>query len=131
MRKAEHDNHCKNIVNDLESIYNGLSFHCPYCTDLDYTNPDFDKCPNCGEELEQTTFFDYFSDALDIDYLIASDRETIKGMRILIAFGGPNIYVNTIEGEVQLRWWNEKGSAYLPSEICEAINETFEEFWNC
>lgn len=130
MKKAEHNEYCKNIVNDLENIYNGTCFHCPYCG-ITYNKPDFDKCLDCGEDLEQITYLTYFSDALDIDYLIASDRETLKGVRILVAFGGPNVYVNTIEGEVQLRWWNEEGEAWLPNEICEAINEEFEELWNC
>ena len=131
MRKAEHDKYCENIAKNLEGIYNGTSFQCPCCCGLSYTNPNFDKCPVCGEELVQSSIYDYFADALDFDYIIGSDRKTLKGVRILVAFGGPNVYVDTIENEVQLRWWNEEGNADLPQYVSDAINDCFEELWNC
>lgn len=111
MMMEKHNEHCKSIVDDMMSYYNGEVF-------LD------------DEQEEQASLFDYFSDALDIEYLINSDR-TFKAVRVLVAFGGPNIYVDTITGKVSLYWWNEEGEAWIPSELCEAINETFEELYNC
>ena len=47
------------------------------------------------------------------------------GCRLAVALGGPNVYVNTREGEVQGYWGSDRASAWLPSEICEEINAIF------
>ena len=50
--------------------------------------------------------FDYLSDALDFEWILNSDR-TLKGARILVAFGGPNIYINTVTEQVEGYWWGD------------------------
>lgn len=108
--KKEHCEHCKEIVNTMYQYYNGEILN---------------------DENESLTLWDYFSDCLDIDYLIGSDKKTVKGVRILVAFGGPNIYVDTMQGKVTLYWWNEYGEAWLPSELCQEIDYMFEEIFYC
>tara|TARA_R110002049_G_C8922835_1_gene543418 strand:- start:37 stop:381 length:345 start_codon:yes stop_codon:yes gene_type:complete len=50
---------------------------------------------------------DYLSDALDFEWILNSDR-TLKGARILVAFGGPNIWINTVTEQVEGYWWGDK-----------------------
>ena len=50
--------------------------------------------------------FDYLTDALDINYIINGDK-TYKGARILVAFGGPNIWIDTFNQQVEGYWWGE------------------------
>lgn len=147
--KQEHNDTCKSIVDDIIKYANGLMVKCPDCgevfkimTGYDY---DFEEkstnehvtCTECGRDdngendWEALGIYDYFEDAFDIDYLISSDKETLKGVRVLVAFGGPNIYVDTITGTVHLEWWDEHGEAWIPSEYCEQINEAFEELYHC
>ena len=50
--------------------------------------------------------FDYIKDLLDINYTLDSQRQ-YKGARILVAFGGPNIYIDTAKNTVEGYWWGE------------------------
>ena len=63
-----------------------------------------------GEDIEdgqQATAFDYLSDVLDINWILNSDK-TFKGARLLVAFGGPNIWIDTNLEQVEGYWWGEK-----------------------
>tara|TARA_Y100000310_G_scaffold302519_1_gene339937 strand:+ start:255 stop:548 length:294 start_codon:yes stop_codon:yes gene_type:complete len=57
---------------------------------------------------QQATSF--MEDALDIQYIINQDK-TYRGARILVAFGGPNIWVNTQQGVVEGYWWGDDATA--------------------
>ena len=50
---------------------------------------------------------DYLANALDIEYII-SGRGEYLGARILVTFGGPNIWINTRSGVVEGYWWTDK-----------------------
>ena len=93
-----------------------------------YIMPDGEKIPQ--DELEVATIGDYFDDFYDIDYVIGSDKH-YKACRVLVAFGGPNIYIDTWEKEVQLFWWSDTAIADIPDELCATIDEFFEAIYNC
>lgn len=116
----ENKRHCEAIAEELKSIYDG-----EWLAD-EYESEQF------GVEVgEPLGFWEYFQDVLNIDYVVASDRETLRGVRLLVAYGGPNIYVNTWENRVELYWWGESAEAWLPSEVSEAITDVFQELWHC
>lgn len=128
----ENTAHCKSIVDDLESIVNG-----ELLTDENGDLYDLKKVDKCvqGEyiermELEGYSLFDYFEDVLDIKYLVDSRRE-YAGIELLVAFGGPNIYVSTISGKVELYWWGDTASWNIPGYVQDAINDFGEELFNC
>ena len=50
--------------------------------------------------------YDYLSDALDFEWILNSDR-TLKGARILVSFGGPNIWINTVTEQVEGYWGSD------------------------
>ena len=81
-------------------------------------------------DLEIATIDDYFDDFLDVDYVVGSDKK-YKACRVLVAFGGPNIYIDTWEQEVQLSWWGEHAEAAIPTSLCEEIDNYFEMLFNC
>lgn len=133
-----HNEHCKAIADKLEAIAEGRLYKCPECGE--YVEDDNLFC-ECGcqvdlvgnEEIdgwEMVSFYDYFEDALDIDYIVNSRKE-YKACRIMIAFGGPNIYVNTWEAKVELHWWNEHGSMWLTADTCVAIDQWAEGCYEC
>lgn len=70
--------------------------------------------------------FDYLQDALDIEYIVSSKKEYL-GARVLVAFGGPNIWVNTRTNTVEGAWWGDRASAQFDDNagIDEALNELF------
>ena len=132
----ENKKHCKAIADRLEAIADGRLYKCPECGEYVEDNTLFCEC-GCQVDLigndendpwEMVSFYDYFENALDIDYIVNSSKE-YKACRIMIAFGGPNIYVNTWERKVELYWWTESASFYLSSETCDAIDEWAESYF--
>jgi len=46
----------------------------------------------------------------------------------LVAFGGPNIWVNTQTNTVEGYWWNDRANAYFKSN--EDLDSYLEEIYN-
>jgi len=76
--------------------------------------------------------YDYLEGALDFRYLLNSKGELIEG-RILVAFGGPNIWVHIDDHsniEVVGQWWGESARAYAegdPMDLFDAMRD----LWEC
>lgn len=147
MNKQEHNETCANIAQGIDEICYGVIVKCPYCGEfLHVPNEPEDEsgafvCESCGEWLqdsdwteenyaETVTLYDYFSDVYDIEYILDSNREII-GARFLVAYGGPNIWVDSRRGVVSLNWWNESGEAYMSGAVCDALNNFADELFNC
>ena len=153
MEKNENLKHVQNIVKDMEKyasgdyfIYNGELFPIDeneFCKNegctihqenvMDdihtfYIMPD-DEAIFEGN-LEVVTIGDYFDDFYDIDYVIGSDKH-YKACRVLVAFGGPNIYIDTWEKQVQLFWWSDTATVDIPEDLCMVIDDFFEGLYNC
>lgn len=138
----ENREHCKAIAEKLEAIAEGRMYICPECGEFIHEDSfligDTEHiCPCCKAEkialddCEQATIFDYVNDSvLDIEYRISADRK-YKNVRLMVACGGPNIFIDTAEGAVQLRWWTDREEFPLSKEASEAIDEAFEELYNC
>ena len=136
----ENRDYCKRIAEELDAIASGTVYRCPECgeqIDVDGLEEDKDGyiiCPECGKRIsiddaEQYTMYDYFEYALDVDYVVGSDRE-YRGVRVMVACGGPNIYVDTMEKAVTLYWWTDSARYLLSTAAANAIDEYFEECWN-
>lgn len=94
------------------------------------TNPPMDEW-NEGRDFEndgEFTAFDYLQDALDIEYIV-NIRGEYLGARVLVAFGGPNIWVNTRTGTVEGGWWGDRAEASFKDNL--GLDEALEELWNC
>ena len=132
----KHDEHCKAIADRLEAIADGRLYKCPECGEYVEDNALFCECgcqvdligdeENDGEPWEPVTMYDYFEDMLDIDFIVTHDKQ-YKACRIMVAWGGPNIYINTWDKQVELFWWTETGKFYLSGDVCDAIDEWAEE----
>ena len=81
-------------------------------------------------DIEVADIGDYFDDFYDVDYIIGSDKK-YKACRVLVAFGGPNIYIDTWEKEVQLFRWSDTATADIPEDLCMVIDEFFEAIYTC
>ena len=73
--------------------------------------------------------FDYLQDVLDIQYIVDSNGEYL-GARILVAFGGPNIWVDTLNQRIEGAWWQDKFDAYYDDDAMD-IDEALRELWAC
>ena len=93
-----------------------------------YIMPDGEEI--LEDDVEPASLFDYFNDYLDVDYILDNQKQ-FKAVRVMITCGGPNIFIDSYCGEVQLYWWGERATAELSSDICDEINEIFREFYYC
>ena len=77
---------------------------------------------------EPFSSYDYLTDALDIHWILNSDK-TYRGARILVAFGGPNIWVDTNTGLVEGYWWGDYAKASFNDGI--GLDNALEDIFNC
>ena len=80
------------------------------------------------EAYEKEELYEYFEDPLDIEFRCDA-RKRFRNVAVMLAFGGPNVYVDTKDREVKCYWGGSRGFAWLPSEVCNEIEEYFEELW--
>lgn len=72
--------------------------------------------------------YDYLADALDIEYIVSGDKSYL-GARVLVAFGGPNIWINTRNNQVEGYWWNESYSQRFDDKL--GLDDCISELWEC
>jgi hypothetical protein len=86
---------------------------------------------NEGRDVEsegEFSAFDYLQGALDIEYVVNAKAEYL-GARVLVAFGGPDIWINTRTNTVEGAWWGERATAPFTDNI--GLDAALEELWNC
>ena len=106
-----------------------IKFSVKYIADQ-LTNPDFDEL-NKDRDIEsegEYSAFDYLKDALDIEYIVNSKREYL-GARVLVALGGPTIWINTRTKTVDGFWWGESASTWFNDNL--GLDEALEELFSC
>ena len=111
---------------------------------VDTQNELFQQCRHIADQIESGEYessnkdesddyldqgaFDYLSDALDIEYTVNSKREYL-GARVLVAFGGPNIWINTRNKTVEGYWWSDRAETnYFEDKL--GLDDALEELWN-
>lgn len=132
--------HCIEIANELDAFASGGMIRCPECGEIvsmPYEEGEGVKL-GCGckvdiddlDDLDEATIWDYLEDnTLDIEYTINSDL-SYKAARVLITFGGPNIYIDTNTSRVELYWGSSKAYAYIEYRTRDAIDAYFEDGYN-
>jgi hypothetical protein len=81
-----------------------------------------------NEDGQPFSAFDYLQDALDIEWVVNSKKEYL-GARILVAFGGPNIWVDTRRGIVEGAWWGDSYSRTFKDNI--GLDDALQELHAC
>ena len=140
--------YCKAIADNLEKVasddyfmYDGELF--PIDTE------DFSEVKGCrydeenemyimadGEELCEGDVYPVDimqwlgDDVYDVEYTIGSEKD-YRSVRIMIACGGPNIYINTKSGDVELYWANKSASYPMSKDVIDYIDSVFEEMFAC
>lgn len=127
--------HCKHIADEIDDYCGGRVFKCPECGETFKVSDDREKhrC-SCGyvddiDEFYPQSIYDYLEDVYDIEYRIGSDKE-LRSVQIMVACGGPNIYLDTASKQVELYWWTERASYPLSSNAVANIDEWAEEYYS-
>ena len=98
--------HVLSIVRELEQ-----GRQCESCTECGADLYDSAACPECAHENPDTlNGFDYIADVLDVNWVLDANREFL-GARLLVSFGGPNIWIDTAKQTVEGRWWGDSFTA--------------------
>lgn len=140
--REDYDNtaRCIEIAIELDALTRGNMIRCPECGEavsLPYEEGEGVKL-DCGckididdlDDLDEIGVCDYFEDNIfNIEYTINGDLEYV-GARIMIAFGGPNIFVNTNNKRVELYWGFGRAEAALSDRAVEVIDAYFEDVYN-
>jgi predicted RNA-binding Zn-ribbon protein involved in translation (DUF1610 family) len=139
----ENREHCKAIAERLEAVAEGTVYRCPECGEwITFDNEQYDDenasytCQECGAtfdecDLEAVSFYDYFEGGVyDVEFRVGSDRE-YRSVKIMVACGGPNIFIDTAAGAVMLYWWTDRAEYPLDPDTIAAVNEWAEEWFNC
>lgn len=105
--QTENFEYCKHIAEELRACHEG-----------------------CGanEDGEPADLWDYFADALDIEYVITSGLE-YSGVKAYVTLGGPTCWIDTDRGAVCLTWGGKSAECYLSSALVEAIDDIFAEYY--
>lgn len=133
--------HCKAIAERLEAITEGRMYRCPECGEYVEDNQLFCECgcqvdligdeENDSDPWEQANLYDFFEGGIyDVEFRIGSDKQ-FRSVKIMVACGGPNIYIDTAAGSVLLYWWTDRAEYPLDPDTVEAVNEWAEEWYKC
>lgn len=129
--KTDLQKHVDAIAHGIQS---GVKYEtCPDCHgDLDYASFDDvrDPCSSC-EHYHGLTMdgIHYLSDVLDIQYIVSGAGEYLAA-RILVAFGGPNIWINTQTKTVEGYCWGDSAFASYYNDEMD-IDGACSELWEC
>ena len=107
------------MANDLQ---NQVNFIADSLTNGTAINAGLD------EYGDSQSAFDYLQDALDIEYIVNGKGEYL-GARVLVAFGGPNIWVDTRRNIVEGAWWSDSATASFKDNI--GLDDALSELWAC
>ena len=138
----------KEIADNLEQvasgdffIYNGELFPidtddfsevkgCRYDEENElYIMPDGEEF--CDRDVYSVDVFEWLGDSVyDVEYTIGRDKE-YRGVRLMVACGGPNIYINTNSGDVEVYWWNESARYPMSKKVIDYIDSIYEELFAC
>ena len=99
---------CKNIADDI-------------------TNPVMRKDPETGEKRQETAS-EWMEGVYNIEWITHQDK-TYKAARLLVAGGGPNIWVNLLTNTVDGYWGTDKCSWGFVDNI--GLDDYCEELYGC
>lgn len=136
--QRENENHVESIALELECYVNGDYYRCPECGQtVSFPDGVGDKyrCPHCKntadiDVYEPLSIWDYLQDVYDVEYYIGGNRE-LRGVRVMVACGGPNIYIDSKRRKVELYWWTERAEWPIYSEVADALDQWADEYWGC
>lgn len=97
-REAENRERCRRFAEELEAYVDGLGYYDPdareYCV-----AEDPDEIP---EDAEPAGYWDA-NEAYGVRYIVDEYGE-LSAVRYMVACGGPNVYLDTESGCVELYW---------------------------
>ena len=98
-----------------------------------YTRSDTGEIIDDIEDyMHPVDLYSYFEDSIyNTEYRVAGRDEDPSSVCVMIACGGPNIYLDTKTGDVELYWWSESGRYPMARDVVAAIDEFMNDLYWC
>jgi len=140
-RRDENTAHCERIAEELDEYVSGNVRRCPDCgaeinRDWDDVGDVF-RCPECGavgnvDWWDVLSVWDFLTDVYNVEFRTnGKSADDLRSVQIMVACGGPNIYLDTASRDVELYWWTESARWPLSYEAVQALDDWAEEYWGC
>ena len=89
---------------------------------MTYKEAELDHEEHGAEPTDLISGYDYLSDVLEIKYITENDDDDddegeYLGARVLVSFGGPNIWIDTRTCTVEGYWWGDEATATYTDEM--------------
>lgn len=110
------------LLEYMAPLQSELANRFSYETDQDGEYRDEDGNP--------TSPYEFICDALDVE-VTRSLNGDYRGARILLTFGGPNVWLDTADRELQGAWGGKRVNMFVPYDVCEEIDAAIEEYAGC
>lgn len=120
----------------LKQITEAVDSGCPFGVVNLYTGDVFSDMSEAldntdadeQENLGAASGMDYLGDALDIKYIVNSDRSYLSA-KVCIGYGGPNVWINTDTNELEVYWGSRAETRALPAEFIRGLDDALGELW--
>ena len=103
---------CESIRDDLQAIYDFMQ------TD------DYYKVEDPWED--ERTLEHYLQDAFDVEYMIGGIGD-YRGVEVLLACGGPNIYIDTRSAYIKGGWGSTRVEVPISYDVSDMVDDYYEE----
>lgn len=80
------------------------------------------------QELDKATMWDYLGENYGVRFTVDEDLE-LRSVAVMVAFGGPNVWVDTGEEAVELFWGTGYACYPLSTDAIDAVNGWAEELF--
>jgi hypothetical protein len=89
-----------------------------------------DQCKHIAEDITagKEDAHEWCEDVYDIEWITHQDK-TYKSARLMVAGGGPNIWVNLQRNVVQGYWWGDYCEHHFTDNL--GLDEYLEEIYDC
>lgn len=132
LRNTEHRQYLLGIAHTIRSISNGelYSLDGEMVSEVEMVSL-VESGEHEEDDFEQVSIYDYLSDVLDATYYTTGRNGEYKGVRLLLAYGGPNVYLDTYSRTLELYWWNESATVDLLPDEAEEVDAMWSELYDC
>jgi len=112
------------MKNELQEYVNSIREELIRLYENDPSAEEMEEAEENGESVSLLTYIG--REALDYEFAVSSRCEYL-GAVVWVTLGGPNVCIDTRHGEVRGAWGTERASAWIPSEVCEEMDEFLRE----
>ena len=131
-RNEENRQHLLQIAHTIRDIAEGTLYELDgeYITDGEMVSL-IEAGAKEEDDFEQVTIYDYLADVLDATYYTTGRDGEYLGVRLMLAWGGPNVFLDTYRRTLELYWWNEHATVDLLPNEADEVNAMWSELYNC